>query len=439
MTDDCRCPDRRMLLFALMLACGALASRPAWAENWPGWRGPRGDGTSQETAVPLAWDGPSGEKVAWKTPVPGVGHASSIVWEGRVFTVSCLEDREERIVLCYDARTGAKRWQRTVLRAPLEIRHSLNSCASSTPATDGELVFVTFLEVGDEVVEARNVSRPRPLKLGQMVVAAYDFEGRRKWLVRPGEFVSCHGFCSSPVLYRDLVIVNGDHDGDSYVVALKKSTGETVWKRPRVHKTRSYVPPIIREIDGRTQMVFSGSRCVTSLDPADGSLHWRIEGPTEQYVASMVYDGTLFYLAAGFPTHHVMGIRPDGSGDVTETHVAWHVRNARCYVPSPVVVDGYLLVADDRGTANCFEAATGERLWQERLGNHFSSSLVTAMGLVYFTADDGTVKIVRPGTELEVVAENALGEDCRTSPAVSGGRIYLRGVENLYCLGPERE
>ena len=168
-----------------------------------------------------------------------------------------------------------------------------------------------------------------------------------------------HGFCSSPVLYEDLVIVNGDHDGDSYVVALKRNTGETVWKVPRRHKTRSYVTPIIRKIDGRTQMVFSGSLCIVSMDPRTGKQHWRIEGPTEQYVASLVYDGKLFYMTAGFPTHHVMAIRPDGSGDVTNSHVLWHVTNARCYVPAPVVVNGYLLIADDRGTANCFDHRDG--------------------------------------------------------------------------------
>jgi outer membrane protein assembly factor BamB len=130
-----------------------------------------------------------------------------------------------------------------------------------------------------------------------------------------------------------------------------------------------------------------------------------------------------------------MGIRPDGQGNVTDTHVAWHVTNARCYVPSPVVVDGYLLIADDRGTANCFEAATGERLWQERLGKHYSASLVTVEGLVFFLADDGVTKIVRPWGELDVVETNELGEDCYASPALSNGRIYLRGEENLYCIG----
>jgi len=423
------------LSIGLVLTCCLGTSGSARGENWPGWRGPRGDGTSLDADVPLAWDGPTGKNVVWKVEVPGVGHASPIVWGDRVFLVSCLEDREERILMAFDGRSGERLWQRTVLRSPLETRNRLNSYASSTPVTDGELVFVTFLEIDGSTVEATNVSKPRPVTLGRMVVAAYDFQGNRRWIVRPGEFASVHGYCSSPVLYDDLVIINGDHDGDSYVVALEKATGETVWKRPREHKTRSYVPPIIREIDGRAQMVFSGSRCVVSLDPRDGSRHWKIDGPTEQFVASMVYDGERFYMVAGFPTYHVMAIRPDGEGNVTETHVDWHVTNVRCYVPSPVVLDGYLLVADDRGTANCFDAATGQRLWQERLGKHYSASLVAAKGLAFFLADDGVMKLVRPGRQLDVVGENELGEECRASPAISSGRIFLRGQRNLYCIG----
>ena len=415
----------------LLFLCLSAYSR---AENWPGWRGPRGDGSSLDTSIPLEWDGPSGKNIAWKTPVPGVGHASPIVYGDRLFLVACLEEEQERLLLCYDSRTGKPLWQKTVLTAPLETKNKLNSHASSTPATDGELVYVAFEEVDGNMVESLNTSKPRPVTSGQMVVAAYDFEGNQRWLVRPGTFASCHGFCSSLILYNDKVIVNGDHDGESYVVALNKASGETVWKRPREHKTRSYTPPLIREANGRTQMVFSGSLCVVSLDPNDGSRHWKIDGPTEQYVASMVYDGTYFYMVAGFPTYHAMAIRPDGEGNVTDTHVAWHVTNVRCYVPSPSVIDGYLVVADDRGTGNCFDAATGERFWQERLGDHFSASLVTAKGLVFFLADDGTMTLVRPGRELEVVGTNAIGEECRASPAIADGRLYLRGNKHLFCI-----
>jgi len=406
------------------------------AEDWPGWRGPRGDGTSQESDVPLHWNGAAGENVRWRVPVPGSGHASPVVWGGRVFLVACNEAAQERVLACFDRLTGNKLWQRTVITAPLETKHALNSFASSTPATDGELVYVSFLEVDGHTVPAPNVGAPRPITPGHMVIAAYDFDGQERWLVRPGAFLSAHGYCTSPVLYKNLVIVNGDHDGDSFLYALDRNTGKTVWSVPREHKIRSYVTPIIREIGGRTQLVFSGSQHIISLDPNDGRMHWKIEGPTEQYVASLVDDGRLLYMAAGFPTYHVLGIRPDGHGDVTETHVAWHSTAARCYVPSPVVVGEYLIVADDRGTANCFDTDKGERHWQERLGKHFSASPVTAGGLVYLTADDGLTKIVRPGPKLDLVAENELGEHCYSSPAISHGCFFFRGEKHLYCLGP---
>src|SRR5579863_9995356 len=182
----------------LLFACALVSSLSAGAraENWPGWRGPRGDGTSLETGAPVYWNATS--NVLWKTTLPGVGHASPIVWEDRIFTVTALPETQERVLLCLDRRSGKILWQKTVLTAPLEAKHQLNSHSSSTPVTDGKWVYVAFLDVRE------------------ILVAAYDFAGNQQWLVHPGPFASKHGFCSSPVLYEDKVIVNGDHDGDSY-------------------------------------------------------------------------------------------------------------------------------------------------------------------------------------------------------------------------------
>ena len=181
-------------------------------------------------------------------------------------------------------------------------------------------------------------------------------------------------------------------------------------------------------------MVLSGSKCLAGFDPNTGNRIWHVEGPTEQFVASMVYANGQFFAVGGYPTHHVIAVRPDGKGDVTESHVAWHKQNVRCYVPSPVVVGKYLLVADDRGTANCFDTKTGERLWQSRLGKHFSASLVTANGLVHFLADDGIMTIVRPGAKPDVVATNKLGEDAYSSPAIANGQLIIRGAQHLVCI-----
>ncbi len=416
-------------IFAILL----LAS-PSHAQNWPCWRGPQGDGISAETDIPTHWNGETGENIAWKIPVPGSGHSSPIIWEDKLFLAACVDSTQDRVLACYDRPTGKLLWQRTVLNCPLETKHALNSFASSTPATDGKTVYVSFLEVDGHTIPAPNVGNVRPVTPGRMTIAAYDFQGNQRWLVEPGEFISAHGYCASPVLYKNLVIVNGDHDGDAYILALDNETGKTVWRAPRRHQTRSYVTPIIREVAGRTQLVFSGSKSIVSLDPNDGSCHWSIEGPTEQFVASMVFDGNLFYMAAGFPTYHVLAIRPDGTGDVTDTHIAWHAKNATCYVPSPVVVNDYLLVPDDRGTANCFDTATGKRLWQQRLGKHYSASLVSAGGLAYFIADDGITKLVKPGPDLEVIAENTLGEYCYSSPAIAHHSLFIRGEKHLFCI-----
>lgn len=426
--------QRSILTGCLLLITAQLATNHAQGENWPGWRGPRGDGTSLEQDVPTVWDGATGKNIRWKAAIPGEGYSSPIVWNDSVFMSTCIPETQERLLLCLDRDSGTIRWQQVVVTSPLESKHALNSFASGTPATDGTLVYAAFLEVDGSTVPAPNVGRARPITPGQMVVVAYDFQGRQRWLVRPGGFLSAHGFCSNPVLFDDLVIVNGDHDGESYIVALHKQTGEVAWKIPRANKIRSYATPLIRNIDGRTQMVVSGSKHIISLDPANGQTHWTIDGPTEQFVASMIYDGKYFYMAAGFPTYHVMAIRPDGTGNVTDTHVDWHVTNAKCYVPSPVLVGDYLLVAEDHGTAYCYEASTGRDLWRARMGRHFSASLVAAGGLAYFLADDGVMKVVEPGPEFKLVAENDLNDICSASPAISEGQLFIRGQQTLYCI-----
>lgn len=404
-------------------------------ENWPGWRGPRGDGTSQDTFVPTRWNGVTGENIEWKVELPGRGHSSPVVWNDQVIVAACIEESNERILMCFDRQDGKQRWRSTVIQSMLESKHQLNSYASGTPVTDGETIYVTFLETDGSLEPAKNVGQTRMITVGNMVVAAYDMQGKQQWITRPSRFSSAHGYCSSPVIHKNLLIVNGDHDGDSNILALDRKTGEVVWKFPRIHQTRSYCTPIIREVADKTQMVLSGSKQVVSLDPDSGKLNWSVDGPTEQFVASMVFDGDKFYLAAGFPDYFVMAIRPDGSGDVSKSHVAWSSTEAKCYVPSPVLALGQLYVVDDRGTISCFDTKSGERVWRDRLGGHYSASLVTANGLVYCTADEGIVRVIKPGQELNIVSENPLGENSFASPAISQGQIFIRGEKQLFAIG----
>jgi outer membrane protein assembly factor BamB len=400
-----------LILFLIVAAAKA-------DENWPGWRGPRGDGTVRGAPnLPVDFD--IAKDTVWKTKIPGVGHASPVIWEDRIFLVSADEESQARSLMCFDRISGEIKWSKGVLQSPFEDIHRLNSRASSTPVTDGERIFVSFLD-GEK-----------------MFVAAYDLEGNQLWQQRPGVFSSKHGYCSCPVLWKNMVIVNGDHDGEAYIVALDQKSGETIWKTERPNKLRSYCTPIIREIDGRTQLILSGSESVASYDPENGTQHWVIDGPTEQFVASLVYneDLNLLFMTCGFPQKHMFAIRPDGSGNVTNTHVVWRDTAGASYVPSPIAIGDYFLVVADNGVASCFVAETGERHWRERLPGGHSASIIAANGLAYFISDEGIVSVLKPGPEFKVIAQSEVGENVYASPAVYGDQFFIRGEEHLFCIG----
>jgi len=393
-----------------------LLTAGASAEPWPGWRGPRGDGTSAEVNVPIRWS--SANNVCWKVPILGKGHSSPIVWDERIFITTCLEKEGNRMLLCLNRSDGRLLWQREVLQAKLERKHNLNSYASATPATDGKHVWVTFLQDPD------------------MQVACYDFDGNKVWQRSPGQFHSIQGFCSSPVLYKDLVIINGDQDAEAWIVALDKATGAERWRADRPNRTRSYCTPLLIDAAGKRQLVLSGSKCVAGYDPDTGKQIWIVDGPTEQFVSSMVFTDNVLFLTAGYPTYHLMGIRPDGEGDVTKTHVLWHDRQAADYVPSPIAHDKYFYFVNDNGVAaGCIVAKTGERLWTQRLGRHHSASPVAAGGYLYFLDDDGNTFVLKAGPKFEFVSRNVLDEECYASPAISGGQLFIRALHHLYCIG----
>jgi len=399
-----------LLLIALIVALPPLAR----AENWPAWRGPRGDGTSIEKNIPVKWS--NTQNVLWKTPLPGKGHASPAIWKDRIFLVTAIKDKDQRILLALDRKTGKILYQRVVLVSPFEKLHSLNSHASSTPATDGERVYISFLD------------------RDKMFVAAYNLEGKMLWEVRPGPFASRHGYCSSPTIWNNKLIVNGDHDGPAYIVALDKKTGKTIWNTPRPNNTRSYCAPIIRRIGDRNQMILSGSLCVASYDPDTGKQHWIIDGPTEQYVASLVYNGELLFMTCGFPDRYIQLIDPAGTGNVTKTHVVFQTDQDCSYVPSPIAEGKYFLVVSDTGVATCYDGKTGKAYWRQRLDGRHSASLVSAEGRVYFTSDKGQTTVVKPAPQFKLIATNNLNEKTDASPAISNGQIFIRTWNNLYCI-----
>jgi outer membrane protein assembly factor BamB len=398
-------------LLLLLLTVAA----PAFAEDWPAWRGSRGDGTSLETNVPTTWS--DTENVHWKVPIPGVGHSSPVVVADRIFLTSAINEKQTRVLMCLDRRTGKTRWEKAVLTAPLEAKHDLNSYASATPATDGRHVWVSFLD------------KPK------IQLACYDTNGNEVWRVSPGSFSSIHGFCSSPLLYKDLVILNCDQDADAWIVAYDKATGKERWRTDRPNKTRSYCTPTVFDVAGRTQMVLTGSKSVASYDPLTGKQHWVIDGPTEQFVAGVVQAQGVLFATGGYPEMHVLGIDPSGSGNVTDTHIRWRDHRGASYVPSPVAHDEWFFIVSDGGIASCFEAKTGDVKWKKRLGPRHSASAVYAAGHLYFLDDAGTTHVLKAGPKFELVSESALGEPAFASPAVAGGQIFVRTTKHLWCIG----
>lgn len=406
-----------------------LGSVSVHGEDWPGWRGPRGDGSSAETGLPLQWSADSGH--VWKIELARHGHSSPIVAGDRVYVVGADAKTEEkkptdeprrRLLTAFDRATGQRLWEVDVDQTPLERKHHLNSWASSTPATDGERIFVSFLS-GSE-----------------MLIAAFDQTGREVWKTRPGIFSSVHGYCSSPVVFENLLIVNGDHDGESYLVALDRVSGKTVWKTPRENRTRSYCTPLIRDVDGRLQMMLSGSKSVASFNPRTGERLWVLDGPTEQFVASLVYHDGLVFVTGGFPEKHMLAIDPRGSGNITGSdRIRWHhERRGVSYVPSPVAANGCFFIVSDNGIASCFDARSGKLEWEQRFDGGHSASLVAGDGRVYFLSDDGRTRVVRAAREFELLADNELGEPVYSSMAISGGQVFVRGSGHLFCIGTPR-
>lgn len=400
-------------LFCLL----SLVAASVHAEDWPCWRGPRGDGTSLEKEPPTQWS--STNNIAWKVSVPGEGHSSPILWGDRIFLTSALQDSQDRLLLCIDRKTGALLWQQAVIRSALEAKNNENSFASATPATDGKRVYVTFLD-GAEVV-----------------VAAYDFAGKQLWLARPGRFKSQWGFSHTPVLFENEVVVVCYSKGENFVVAVNQADGQTAWKTICENPTQSYSPSLIRKIGGRFQMIVPGNKSVTSYDPKTGKVLWVVDGLADDSVVTPVYHdkADLVLTCTSWPTKILVAVKPDGDGNVTTSKVAWKTTEGAPYVPSPIAVGDWFFTSSFAGKAvYCYEAATGAVLWKEPMGLHHASP-VAANGLIYFLNDDGVMHVVKAGSKFELVARNELGERTYASPALSGGQIFLRGFNNLYCIG----
>ena len=387
----------------------------AQGQNWPGWRGPNGDGTSIETNVPTRWD--SVTNILWKTAVPGIGYSSPIVWKDKLFTVTAIPETQEKILLCYNSQNGNLLWKATVLNSKFEAKHNDNSFASGTPTTDGNLIYLSFLDGKD------------------VIVAAYDFTGKQVWLQKPGTFSSPHGYSCSPVLFEDKVIINGDSQGDSFVAALSRADGHVIWKVAHDKPAHSFSTPIFRMMAGKMQMIFCGNKEIASYNPTDGTKYWFVSGPSEDFCSTPIYNekSGLVLVSSAWPARILVAIKPDGAGDVTKTHVVWQSTKGAVYVPSPICTDDLLVTTMTSGQVHCMDVTTGNILWIENLGKQYSSP-VLANGLIYMPNDNGVITIIKPGPTFNSIAKNSIGEKMFSSPAISNGKIFIRGLQHLFCI-----
>ena len=356
--------------FFLVLVLLTARAGAAYADDWPAFRGPTGQGHSVERGLPIEWS--EGENVAWKTPVAGRGWSSPVVADGRVWLTTA--DEGSLRLLAFDTETGREVINVEVFRtSDRNAPNPKNSLASPTPIVDAERgqVYVHF---------------------GAYGTAALTASGDVVWTTR-FPYISQHGNGGSPTLYRDLVILSCDGYDQAFVVALDAGTGEVRWKTDRPEPiSQAYSTPIVINVNGRDQVVSTGAFRTSGYDPESGEEIWRVGYPDGfSNVPGPVYspEHGLVYIVTGFQQPSLLAARADGSGGVTSTHVAWTLRRGVPLTSSPLVVGDELYIVSDTGIATCVDAATGQMRWRERLRGNFSASPVFADGRVYFQSEEG--------------------------------------------------
>lgn len=382
--------------------------------QWPGWRGPQGDGQSRETKLPSQWDASS---VVWKTPLEGWGQSSPVIWGERIFLTTALDGGRQRVVLCVDRNDGRKLWEHVAWTGQPEPSHKMNGWASATCATDGQVVVAFF---------------------GRGGLHAYALDGRHLWSRELGKFESPWGTAACPVIVDNMVIQNCDADADAYLIAVDKHSGETIWKTPRPDR-RGWSTPLLTTGGGRPELVLNGHEGVTGYDPATGRQLWFCKSFNGRGEPTVTPAGGLLVAVNGLKGD-IYAVRPGGDGDVTATHMAWHTpRAAGRDMPSPIVVGNYVTVMSMSGICVSYDGRDGRQLWQERIGGSFSASPIAAGDLVYFISEDGQTVVIRPGPKPEIVARNELGDSgseiFRASLTPSEGQIFARSDRMLYCIG----
>jgi len=396
------------------------------AENWPQWRGPGLNGISNEKDLPVRWS--RDENVAWKLPLPSFSGATPIIWGDRIFLN--VAEKEDLSLWCVDRVKGAVLWKKHLASGNFKI--GKQNMSSPSPVTDGTNVYAMT---------------------GNGIVKGLDFAGNELWArdiqKDYGQFGLNWGYGSSPLLFEDALYIQVLHGmktrDPSYLLRIDKKTGKTVWRVERpteaVHESPdSYTTPVVLRYGGKVEIVVSGGDCVTGHDAATGKEIWRGNGfnvqkdPNYRVIASpVVSDGVIYTPTRVRP---LQAFRAGGHGDITGTHLLWAFQNGPD-VPTPVTDGTYFYTVNDRGIAWCLDAKTGKEIWgSQRIHKAtYSASPVLADGKIYITDEDGVTSVFKAGPKFELVAENNLDDYTLSSIAISGGQLFIRTAQNLYCIG----
>jgi outer membrane protein assembly factor BamB len=383
------------------------------ANYWTRWRGPSGQGLVERSGYPDRWSATEG--IAWKVPVPGSGNSSPIVWRDRIFLTTAYDGGARLSVLAFNRSDGTQRWE-TFSPVRAGPAHQKNGFASATVSTDGERVYASF----------------------GSVLLALDLDGTLVWHQELGRIDNYHGPAGSPLLYKDRLIIYQDQSRHSFIAAFDARTGRELWRTPR-QATVGWGTPIAIHVAGHDEIIVNGEREVQAYDPASGRELWSCRGTTREVIPTPVVGYGMVFCASGRagPT---LAITPGGSGDVTGSHLEWTSPRGSPFVPSPLLYGGRLYTINDMASiVTCLDAATGESVWQGRLGTArregFSASPVAVDGKVFFTNDDGETFVLAAGPTFNLLHVNRLDERTLASPALVDGRWYFRTDRLLIAVG----